>query len=719
MEQYTLIPAYRDTYYEYSGDSLSFFIQVDGDEVVFQGNAVKGPNEDSIRININRIAKDYLSQSMPDFRDADGTILRHPEAFRIFRLYRNDGILLRSYGVLFDWEGEFGGEYPGEIPMSLTKILSDPIRPNVSADMILPITVFGGFSGGTINGGGGGGGDCPACDLCSQLDGFDGRYLFFRGTGNFINDSGITAYTADEEYSTTAVTTAPVEFPSAYSYDLPSDPVTIFFRRPGTELYVSGGDRLIFPESVKVLSGYTGAHISSYGDIGGRGIETIANVWFFHSNVKRVWFPSLKKVIGLSFSGCTQLNEVCLPSVEEIGGDSFKLCTSLKEINLPSCYKVGGFSFSGCTNLETVNISFSGMHHYIDSVDGTDKIEGEFGQRVFKGCSKLSSVTFENLLYYNDQLALCGLLEEVNMPKLEFIGAYGGREDYFQNLRKYSGFYGCNSLKRLYFPSLTRIEGEAFPNCSDLEEIGLPYVERIDGADVFTEMSYYEHWQYPTFGVLPSLHHLELPNLRQLGKGMVFSYGLTLEDNEITLPNLEFIGDIPYALYDPLKHPFVPSDWEDTNGASGAFIGSTIKKVYLPKIKVIVGAAFGTGYDLPNRPTYVYMGKSIKQLGSTNVDTCIFGNNPSYITPSGCTIGYEGTKQEWISGVTVYYHTDTVGGWEQPIDDMDFDYKGVKVECSDGTLYFRCRLISTNPQIKSYGYLDDQNVWYEQHRTVL
>lgn len=128
----TFIPAYKDTFFEASVSSLDFYIMTDN-VVIFKGRAIKSPSEDKLRININKIAKDYLEHSLPDFREADKVVLPNAGAFRFFELYRTDGTLLQTYGVLFDWEGDFDGS---------TKILSSPIRPNVSAQMKLPFTIY-------------------------------------------------------------------------------------------------------------------------------------------------------------------------------------------------------------------------------------------------------------------------------------------------------------------------------------------------------------------------------------------------------------------------------------------------------------------------------------------------------------------------------------------------------------------------------------------------
>lgn len=130
----TFIPAYKDTYYETTASALSFYVMTD-ERVVFEGKALKSPNEAKLRININRIAKDYLEHSMPEYfmNPYVRGLFEHPQAFKFFELYSADGTLLETYGVLFDWEGTFNGE---------TKVLSDPIKNSISANMKMPFSVF-------------------------------------------------------------------------------------------------------------------------------------------------------------------------------------------------------------------------------------------------------------------------------------------------------------------------------------------------------------------------------------------------------------------------------------------------------------------------------------------------------------------------------------------------------------------------------------------------
>lgn len=125
------IPVVKDTYYETTLDTLDYKILLGG-FTVFEGRAVKGP-EGTIKINVNKIFKDYIENKITDFREVDGSVIAHPEAFRIFELRDSSDTLLETYGVLFDWGKEWNGQ---------SALLSDPVRPSISQQMKFPISIY-------------------------------------------------------------------------------------------------------------------------------------------------------------------------------------------------------------------------------------------------------------------------------------------------------------------------------------------------------------------------------------------------------------------------------------------------------------------------------------------------------------------------------------------------------------------------------------------------
>lgn len=125
------IPVVKDTYYETTLDTLDYKILLGG-FTVFEGRAVKGP-EGTLKINVNKIFKDYIENKITDFREVDGSVIAHPEAFRIFELRDSSDTLLETYGVLFDWDKEWNGQ---------SALLSDPVRPSISQQMKFPISIY-------------------------------------------------------------------------------------------------------------------------------------------------------------------------------------------------------------------------------------------------------------------------------------------------------------------------------------------------------------------------------------------------------------------------------------------------------------------------------------------------------------------------------------------------------------------------------------------------
>lgn len=103
-----------DYFYD-AGDIMTLFgyyIMCDG-ITIYNGVAFKGPKEQTLRINIGRRVSDYLTASMPDFREFDGVVVPHPEQIKDFELYDAEGTLLETYRVKYDFDGNFNGNSSG------------------------------------------------------------------------------------------------------------------------------------------------------------------------------------------------------------------------------------------------------------------------------------------------------------------------------------------------------------------------------------------------------------------------------------------------------------------------------------------------------------------------------------------------------------------------------------------------------------------------------
>ena len=96
-----------DFYYENSGiTSLSYYITADNG-TIYTGRAF---NPRGIKINVRKAIDDWLVNEMPDFREYDGVMVRHEDAFKVFGLRSSDGTLLEEYGVFLTYEDNWLSE---------------------------------------------------------------------------------------------------------------------------------------------------------------------------------------------------------------------------------------------------------------------------------------------------------------------------------------------------------------------------------------------------------------------------------------------------------------------------------------------------------------------------------------------------------------------------------------------------------------------------------
>lgn len=117
---------WEDTYYEYEGNTLSYYIKDENDNLIFAGKAYKRPTEDTVKIKINSICRNYLDNDLRPILNAfDEGVSSYGEAsnaIKIFYLHDADGVVLESYEFLYDWSYDY--QYRGAI----SAILSKPIN---------------------------------------------------------------------------------------------------------------------------------------------------------------------------------------------------------------------------------------------------------------------------------------------------------------------------------------------------------------------------------------------------------------------------------------------------------------------------------------------------------------------------------------------------------------------------------------------------------------
>lgn len=248
------------------------------------------------------------------------------------------------------------------------------------------------------------------------------------------------------------------------------------------------------------------------------------------------------------FSGCTLLKTIVIPDeVTEIGREAFKGCTSLTSVTLPKKLTIiYSEAFSGCTKLKTVKFNddtetaavtlqqkvfygctaltsidftkigkFEGANIFenckaLTSVNIHDQLDAGIFNALFKGCSALTTVTFNPLSGGIGDSAFqnCTKLATVTIGEnVTTIGDSAFESDTslttvtnnsdLITVIDYKAFKGCTKLKAFRFPAaLTEVSGSAFENCTALEaadfssvtsqEIAIRYAFKNSGIKTVT-----------------------------------------------------------------------------------------------------------------------------------------------------------------------------------------------------------------------------------------
>ena len=135
-------PIYKDTVYTYSGDTLFFRIESPSGNTLLRGEASTRPDGTPAQVYVNRLCEPFLSQ---EFDPTVSGLTVQSGGSRVFYLVEDDesGQTLESYEFVrmygyrpcwfvydyFDWYGN-------------DAILSDPIKPSISRDMVMPFTMY-------------------------------------------------------------------------------------------------------------------------------------------------------------------------------------------------------------------------------------------------------------------------------------------------------------------------------------------------------------------------------------------------------------------------------------------------------------------------------------------------------------------------------------------------------------------------------------------------
>ena len=177
-------------------------------------------------------------------------------------------------------------------------------------------------------------------------------------------------------------------------------------------------------------------------------------------------------------------------SVTSIGERAFRNCTGLTSITIPnSVTSIGASAFSGCSSLENITIPFVGANAGVTS---SDNFQYPFGY-IFGTSSYIGGVATPQS-YYVDSTSSATSTTYYIPSSLKSVTVTGG------NILR-GAFYNCSGLTSITIPnSVTSIGSSAFYNCTGLTNVTIPDSVKSIGYGAFSGCSSLESITIPFVG---------------------------------------------------------------------------------------------------------------------------------------------------------------------------------------------------------------------------
>ena len=229
-------------------------------------------------------------------------------------------------------------------------------------------------------------------------------------------------------------------------------------------------------------------------------LTSIGENAFKESGLQAIEIPaSVEAIESGAFCDCTALTNVTFEKgsrLKMIWGmyswddyGTFADCTSLTSIEIPASVEtIGAATFKGCTALTTVTF---------EKRSQLKTINGDFEAGAFQNCISLTSIeipasveTIERSAFYN-----CTALTTVTFEKRSQLKTIGGwYEDVDDTCIGYGAFADCTSLTSIEIPaSVETIEVAAFQGCTALTTVTFEkgsQLKTIEGWRRYDGMSY-------------------------------------------------------------------------------------------------------------------------------------------------------------------------------------------------------------------------------------
>lgn len=98
-------PIWKDTYYTAATSTLVYSITLNG-QTIFNGKAYRLPNENVLKLNINKICQDYLGQDVDSLFGSSSSQTNHTACLD-FVLKNSSNTTLETYRFLYCWDYDY------------------------------------------------------------------------------------------------------------------------------------------------------------------------------------------------------------------------------------------------------------------------------------------------------------------------------------------------------------------------------------------------------------------------------------------------------------------------------------------------------------------------------------------------------------------------------------------------------------------------------------
>lgn len=125
---------WEDTYFTISGINIYNYSMAYNGNIVYSGKAYKAPGSSTIDINVMTICKDYIHQSIEDFRELDDDVVANDGAYGIWTLCDEFGVGIMNWVVLYNYTNDWTGQ--------TSYMMTEPINGHVDPRMLFFVTKY-------------------------------------------------------------------------------------------------------------------------------------------------------------------------------------------------------------------------------------------------------------------------------------------------------------------------------------------------------------------------------------------------------------------------------------------------------------------------------------------------------------------------------------------------------------------------------------------------